>query len=102
MATIEEVAQRIERLLRRQGAVPYVERSARQSAQPGYVVRVLPSGAAKMIEVRHLPPSDDALRQVQAYRRVIEHGSQLPSLHVMTVVGASDAKLLIAWHHDPP
>jgi hypothetical protein len=102
MATIEEVAQQIDRLLRRQGAVPAVERGTRGQAPPGYVVTVRPSGAAKVIEVRHFPPGDEALRQVLAYRRLIEREGQGLGLHLMTVVGASDAKLMITWQHDLP
>jgi hypothetical protein len=101
MVAAEEVVQQIDRFLRHEGAVPYVEWTARGSAQPGYVVQVLLSGATARIEVRHLPPSDQALRHVQAYRCAIEGGLHLPGLHYMTVVGASDYKLLITWHRDP-
>jgi hypothetical protein len=102
MATVEEVAQQIDHLLRSQGAAPYVERGAHRTAQPGYVVTVLPSDAIAGIAVRHLPLSDDPLRHVQEYRRIIEHGLQLPNLHLMTVAGASDYKLWITWHQSPP
>jgi hypothetical protein len=98
MATAEEMAQHVDYLLRIQGAVPYIERRARQPAQPGYVVQVQLSGATVGIAVRHLPPSDDALRQVEAYRRVLERELPALGLHLMTVVGASDYKLLIAWY----
>jgi hypothetical protein len=103
MATADEVVQRIEFLLRRQGAVPYVERGDGWPAQSGYVVLVLPGGAAAGIEVRHLPLSDDPLGHVQEYRRMIEREvPPVPGLRLMTVAGTLEYKLLVAWHRDVP
>jgi hypothetical protein len=101
MATAEEVAQRVDHILRSQGAVPSVERRALQPARPGFVVHVWPRGTTAGLAVRHLPPSDDALRHLEAYRRAIAAELPVPGLHLMTVVGASDYQLLVAWQHEP-
>jgi hypothetical protein len=100
MATAEEVAQRVDHILRGQGAVPYAERRALRPERPGYVVRVWRSGATAGLAVRHLPPSDDALRHLEAYRRAIAAELPVPGLHLMTVVGASAYQLLVVWQHE--
>jgi hypothetical protein len=102
MASAREVADRIARILQTAGAVPYVGRDQSQSAQPGYVVQVLPGGGAAGMAVRHLPPSAEAHRQVLAYRRILEREVLLPGLHVMVVLGPLDAKRLLTWHVEPP